>query len=169
MRAYIAPWVLVSLLLISGSGYSEPSRELRPADEWNEPEKDLLPMLILFSTKDCFYCERLKTEVLSPLVERGELGNFVGYRELNISRGGKIRDFDGEKIRTRAFVKRYGIYATPTLLLVDDRGNPIGTPIVGYNNSGEYLPNLRKLIEAAGADRQLAGTRAEPEESPGSS
>lgn len=75
--------------------------------------------------KDCGYCDRLKKEVLEPLVTRSELRSFARIRELDIDCGGKIRDFDGEKIRTRIFVKRYGIYATPTLLLVDFRANSV--------------------------------------------
>lgn len=56
---------------------------------------------------------------------RSELRSFARIRELDIDCGGKIRDFDGEKIRTRIFVKRYGIYATPTLMLVDFRANSV--------------------------------------------
>ena len=70
-------------------------------------------------------------------------------RELDIKRGGKIRDFDGEKIRTKIFVDRYDVYATPTLVLVDHQGDPLGTPIVGFNNPEDYVTDLEYFLDVA--------------------
>jgi thioredoxin-related protein len=163
----------VSLLLVSGSAFSDSSGDVLPADDWSveasEAQKGGHPILILFSREYCTYCERLKTEVLEPLVNSGGLKDVASIRELDITRGGKIRDFDGEKVRTRAFVKRYGIYATPTLVLIDNQGALIGTPIVGFNNVDDYQPYLEALIEAVSATPQLVGVQAEPQKTPGSS
>lgn len=111
--------------------------------------------MVLFSDEHCGYCERLKTEVLDPLVKRGELKNVATIRELDIGSGGKVGDFDGEKIRTRIFVSRYDVYATPTLMLVDHQGRLLGTPIVGFNNREDYAPYLADLIEKFTAFSQL--------------
>lgn len=166
-------WISVCLLLVSGGAISDPKSTPLPADDWSveasRTEGDSLPTLILFRTKHCYYCERLKADILDPLLKRGELRGLVDFRELNIVRGGKIRDFDGEKIRTRLFVKRYGVYATPTLLLVDNQGNRIGTPIVGFNSPEDYFPHLEKLIGSIRAAAQLAGAEEQPRKNPGSS
>jgi thioredoxin-related protein len=116
--------------------------------------------MVLFSDEHCGYCERLKTEVLEPLVKRGELKNVAKILEFDIDRGGKIRDFDGEKIRTRIFVSRYDVYATPTLMLVDHQGRPLGTPIVGFNNQQDYAPYLADLIEKPSVSSQLGDLQA---------
>jgi thioredoxin-related protein len=116
--------------------------------------------MVLFSDEHCGYCERLKTEVLEPLVKRGELKNVAKILEFDIDRGGKIRDFDGEKIRTRIFVSRYDVYATPTLMLVDHQGRPLGTPIVGFNNRQDYAPYLADLIEKPSVSSQLGDLQA---------
>lgn len=164
---------LACLLLASGWAGADSQHGLLQVDDWSVDAAAArhtgLPILILFSTSQCYYCERLKSEILEPLVNRREMEGLACVRELDIARGGKIRDFDGEKVRTRMFIKRYGIYATPTLLLVDDQGNPIGAPIVGFNNSDEYLPYLQQLLEDNGATPQLAGSRAGPAKTPGSS
>ena len=130
-------------------------------DDWSaeaaEARRFGTPILILFSDEDCGYCERLKKDVLEPLVRGKELRSFARIRELDIDRGGKIRDFDGEKIRTRIFVNRYDIYATPTLMLVDNRGNPLGTPIVGFNSREDYIPYLEYFMEVAYWEPQKLG------------
>ncbi|MEJ2590631.1 MAG: hypothetical protein P8178_04365 [Candidatus Thiodiazotropha sp.] len=64
-------------------------------------------------------------------------------REFDINAGGKLTDFDGERIRSRQFKRRYGIFATPTLLILDPDGKLLSDPIVGYNSAGEY----RQLLE----------------------
>jgi thioredoxin-related protein len=173
VRGPISSWILVSLLLVSGSALSDSSACALPTGDWNvdasQARKNGRPTLILFTSEYCSYCERLKTEVLEPLVKSGRLMDRASIRELDIAHGGKIRDFDGEKVRTRVFVKRYGIYATPTLMLVDHEGAPIGTPVVGFNNSDDYRPNLERLIGVIGITPPLAGARTKPAESQGSS
>jgi thioredoxin-related protein len=155
----------VWLLSSCGGALADSSTRIPTTDDWSaevaEARISGLPIIILFSSDHCHYCERLKVEVLEPLIKRGELRKVARIRELQIDRGGKIRDFDGEKVRTRAFVKRYGIYATPTLVRVNARGEPLGAPIVGFNNPDDYLPNLKSVIEILGADPQFAGSRAE--------
>ncbi len=151
MQAPSQSGIFLWLLLISGGVLSDSATDVVMTDDWSaeaaEARRFGTPVMILFSDKDCGYCDRLKKEVLEPLVKRGELRSFARIRELDIDRGGKIRDFDGEKIRTRIFVKRYGIYATPTLMLVDYRGNPLGTPVVGFNEREDYIPYLEYFMD----------------------
>lgn len=151
-------------LLACSASLADSGTEIRATDDWSvevvDAQRSGRPVLILFSTEYCSYCERLKTEVLEPLLKRGELGNAVRIRELDIDRGGKIRDFDGEKVRTKVFVKRYGIYATPTLMLVDNRGEPLGAPIVGFNNQEDYMPLLDGFINVIGTFSKVVGSGA---------
>jgi len=145
--------MLAWFLLISGGVYSDSSTDILTTDDWSaeaaEARKFGAPIMVLFTDEDCGYCERLKKEVLEPLVRRGELSSFARILELDIDRGGKIRDFDGEKIRTKIFVKRYGIYATPTLMLVDYQGEPLGTPVVGFNGGEGYISHLEYFMDVA--------------------
>jgi len=148
-RSGISAWIL----LISAGALSDPSTGILPTDDWSaevtEAHKAGLPVLILFGSEYCGYCERLKAEVLEPLARSGKFENLAWIRELDIKRGGKIRDFDGEKIRTKIFVDRYGVYAAPTLVLVDNQGKPLGPPIVGYNSSEDYMSYLEYFIDVA--------------------
>jgi thioredoxin-related protein len=153
MKALFPSGIVVWLLIISGSALSDSSTGILPTDDWStevtEASKAGLPILMLFSSEYCGYCDRLKSEVLEPLAKSGEINKFAWIRELSIDRGGKIRDFDGEKIRTKMFLDRYDVFATPTLVLVDNHGNPLGTPIVGYNNADDYVSLLEHFMDVA--------------------
>jgi len=64
------------------------------------------PVLVVFRSEDCFYCERLDEEVITPLYSRNAENPFVVIREFDIHTGSKLVDFDGERIRSRIFVSR---------------------------------------------------------------
>ena len=153
MKTYLQSGICVWLLLTSGWALSDATTGVLPTDDWSAEvsaaRRSGLPILILFSSEHCGYCERLKSEVLEPLAKNGEMKNFARIRELDIKRGGKVRDFDGEKIRTKIFVDRYEVYATPTLILVDNQGKMLGTPIVGFSNSEDYISYLEHLMDVA--------------------
>jgi thioredoxin-related protein len=123
------------------------------ANDWAETSalarEQNLPILLLFSADGCHYCERLKGELLNPLLAEGGLQRAALVREIDINAGGKVSDFDGILVRTQNFVSRYQVFATPTVLLVDPRGEPLGQPIVGYDDKDGYAERLREAITLA--------------------
>lgn len=129
------------LLLLSVAAAAE-----SPDTDWSlvsEQARDHhQPILVVFSTDNCGYCTRLKREVLEP-ISREQQAERLLIREFDINAGGKITDFNGDRIRSRQFKKRYGIFATPTLLILDPEGNPLSEPLVGYNSPNEY----RELLQ----------------------
>ena len=147
--------LLISLLLliVSGTAFPEEPARCTTTDDWSGEaalaRQSGIPIMLLFSSDDCAYCERLKREVLRPLLETGSFIDRALLREFNIDRGGKITDFDGDRIRSRIFVKRYEIYATPTVLLVDYEGKAIADPIVGFNGANSYSEQLDEAISSA--------------------
>ena len=132
---------LASLLvsLISGTAFAtQPPSTADWAHVSNVARRSHSPVLVLFSTESCGYCERLKKEVIEPLKQQPD-EEIPLIREFDINKGGKITDFNGEPIRSRQFKRRYHIFATPTLLILDADGHPLSDPIVGYNSAPEYL------------------------------
>ena len=114
------------------------------------------PLLVLYTADDCNYCERLKREVLEPLFGHEQAKPLAVVREVDINTGGKMTDFDGELIRSRLFKKRYQIFATPTLLILDSSGRLLARPLVGYNSKNEYIPQLESLLEESGRAEHAA-------------
>jgi thioredoxin-related protein len=105
--------------------------------------------MVVFSTDYCPHCDRLKAEVLTPRLQQGLFKQRVRIREFNIDSAGKITDFDGDPIRGRIFVKRYNVFATPTVVLLDYSGNPLTSPLVGFNNREDYTDHLEEEIDSA--------------------
>lgn len=125
-----------------------------------------LPVAILFTSPDCGYCERLKRDVIHPAFFGGKLSGRALVKEVSNRTGGKITDFDGERIRFPLFTERYGVFATPTLVLVAPDGEQLAEPLVGYSQSGEYQALLEQALTQATAllktperARTLAGAR----------
>ena len=113
-----------------------------------------LPVVILVSDEDCAYCELLKHEVLIPMARDGVLENLALLRELSMGTGGKLVDFDGERIRSRIFLTRYKVFASPTLLFLDADGHPLHDSLVGYNGLEQYRSLLLQALNDS-----LAGLR----------
>lgn len=107
------------------------------------------PILLVFTAEDCGYCERLKHQVIIPVLLQGELKEKVLVLEFDLSRGGKITDFDGERVRSRIFASRHKVFATPTVLFLDDKGNDLVAPIVGFSGEEDYLQRLEQSIQNA--------------------
>ena len=127
-------------------------REQRDWSQVGELARDRrLPVVVLVSSEDCGYCRRLKDEILLPMQRDGSLADQAVLGELGMYSGGKLVDFDGERVRTRIFLDRYQIYAYPTLLFLDDRGRPIHGALVGYNGRERYQPLLLDALSQSRA------------------
>jgi len=76
--------------------------------------------------------------------------------------GGKITDFDGDRLRARLFLSRYEIFATPTLLFLGPDGRPLAEPIVGYNDPSSYRALLTDRLSRAQTALEAGSNRAMP-------
>ncbi|MEJ2452973.1 MAG: thioredoxin fold domain-containing protein [Candidatus Thiodiazotropha sp.] len=139
------------LSLLASLAAAEP-----PTLDWSDVSESARikhsPILVVFSAETCGYCMKLKHEVIEPLFNDPKKRNNLLIREFDINAGGKIVDFNGEPIRSRQFKRRYGIFATPTLLILDAEGHPLTDPLVGYNSANEY----RELLHASLVDSYRA-------------
>ena len=149
-------WILATLFLFSASSLVSGETLQTVGQDWVKTsqlaKQSNLPILILFTADTCAYCERLKRDVLTPMFPQDMQHKRALVREVDINSGGKMTDFNGERIRSRQFKDRYRIFATPTLLILDQDGKPLAEPIVGYNSRKEY----RALLESQLQDFRLA-------------
>lgn len=145
--------LLMSSPLLSAADCDEPGAGLPSNVDWaaaaQESRSSDRPIMVVFGADDCHYCDRLKAELLGPMLEAGTLQKTVVFREFDINADGKVNDFDGVPVRSRIFVERYRVFATPTVVLLGPDGNRLTDPIVGYDERGEYEARLRTAIEEA--------------------
>lgn len=111
-----------------------------------------LPVAVLIMGPDCGYCERLRQEFLEAPATRGTLERGAVTQEISRDLGGKVTDFDGERIRTRRFLDRYEIFATPTLLFLSPEGELLAPALVGFNDPQNYGELVAKRMNRAHAN-----------------
>jgi hypothetical protein len=106
------------------------------------------PLLLFFDREECPYCEQALREYLVPMAAEG--ASRALFRQVEIDRTLAVVDFDGRASTHRAIAERYGVRLSPTVVVVDARGQPLAEPIVGLMPDfyGAYL------------DAALAGAQA---------
>jgi thioredoxin-related protein len=108
-----------------------------------------LPVVVVVTGDGCGYCERLRREFLADPENQGLLDAQAVTREFARDTGGKITDFDGDRVRSRLFLSRYDVFATPTLLFLGADGSPLAAPLVGYNDPSSYRSLLAERLHRA--------------------
>ncbi len=149
IKPYVAP-IVAAILLMAGPAFADSPIFFDTTDDWSrvgdEARQAGLPLLVLFVSKECPYCEKLKEEAILPKLRDGRYdGKFI-VRVFDISAWRKIRDFDGEQVRPPMFSKRYGVFVTPTVMLLDPQGGPLAKPIVGYRSQDNFGESLKKAM-----------------------
>jgi thioredoxin-related protein len=142
--------LLFLLACLSWPSWSD-TRESAP--DWQEvgaeAEARGLPVVILVTDHDCGFCERMRREFLTTEETRALLGQGAVTKELPRDSVGKLTDFDGERVRTRVFLSRYEVFATPTLLFLSPSGETLAPALVGYSGSGDYPQMVSKRLASA--------------------
>ena len=109
------------------------------------------PILIFFNLTGCHYCRGALREVIVPMFRNAEWRAAIEFRQVTVDDGKSLVDFDGKTIENIAFAKNRKGTFTPTVMLVDDKGQLLGDPIVGISNFdfyGAYVDALaNKAIE----------------------
>ncbi|MCW8908165.1 MAG: hypothetical protein OQL28_13010 [Sedimenticola sp.] len=107
-------------------------------------------MLVLVSQESCSYCERIKHEVIKPLIRSGQYANRLLIRELPIDGGAESIDFNGAARENREIAfSRYRAGLTPTLLFLAPDGEPLVPKIVGFQTPDMYYYYVEQAIELA--------------------
>jgi thioredoxin-related protein len=108
-----------------------------------------VPILLLISQYHCSYCDRMKQEILQPMRRNGDFQDRVVIRELLIDAGEQVIDFRGKRIAAAQFSQQYGVFVTPTLLFLDNRGDEVAEPILGINTLDYLVFYILDAIEHA--------------------
>ncbi|HIP53683.1 MAG TPA: hypothetical protein EYH03_06710 [Chromatiales bacterium] len=147
--------LFLGLVIFNGTAFAASEGSDSTTLDWRktalEAKKTNRPVILVFESDGCPYCERLKKSVLTPMLREGELDDLALVGAFDIGTGGKIKDFDGEKVRARRFVSRYNVFATPTVVIVDAHGRELADPIVGFDDPDTYRERLAKALQASRA------------------
>ncbi len=108
-----------------------------------------VPILLMFASEDCHFCERLEAEVLGPMKLVGDDPRRVLLRKVMLEAADSLYDFQGRKIDTDELARRKKVGMVPTVYLVDGDGRELVPRIVGYTSPDFYPAYLDQAIDVA--------------------
>lgn len=117
------------------------------------------PLLVMFTSPGCSYCERVMQEFLLPMQRNPEYRNKLAMRQVNIGSSAQLRNFGGLATTHAQFAAQHKIKLVPTIKLFDASGRELAQPLVGLLTPDFYGGYLDQAIDEALA-RLRSGTRS---------
>ncbi|HKJ76964.1 MAG TPA: thioredoxin fold domain-containing protein, partial [Gammaproteobacteria bacterium] len=98
-----------------------------------------LPILLMFSSPFCSYCELVQEDFLEPMLRSGDYDDRVLIAKVQMVVGSrKITDFQGESITIDALAARYDVGLTPTVVFLDSEGHALAENLEGITTTAYY-------------------------------
>lgn len=123
--------------------------------EARESREKQAPIMVLFMSNSCSYCETALNDFLLPMQRDPEYGNRVILRQIETDSKDKLVDFKGKTTTHRAFSSKHLEWGVPTVVLFDSQGNEL-TSIVGLMTVDFYLAYLDAAISESQAKIKAA-------------
>lgn len=109
--------------------------------------KRQVPILVVFTSPHCPYCERVKREYLVPMHKDPAYRSRVIIREVTIGATDPLTGFDGTPTTEGAFAAANKVFMVPTVQVFDTQGNHAGDAIVGLLIPDYYFGYLQTAID----------------------
>jgi thioredoxin-related protein len=109
--------------------------------------KRQVPILVVFTSPGCHYCERVKKEYLVLMNKDPAYRDKVVIREITMGDTSPLTDFNGTPTTEGAFAAARKVFMVPTVMVFDTRGNETSEAIVGLLTPDYYFGYLLSAIE----------------------
>lgn len=142
---------LVALLLACASllGFAQGSELPAAVDLRSEAEQAARqggPLIVLFSRRDCKYCETVKRDYLKPLENHPRYRDRLLVRQINQDSAAPLGDFRGEATTHARFAGREKIKLFPVVAFYGPQGRRLAEPIIGARLPDFYPSYLDDAI-----------------------
>jgi thioredoxin-related protein len=105
------------------------------------------PILVIFTSPTCPYCERIKREYLGPMHQDPAYRSRVIIREVTAASTTPLVGFDGKPTTEGAFAAANQVFMVPTVKIFDTHGAEASEAIVGLLTPDYYLGYLEAAID----------------------
>lgn len=105
------------------------------------------PLIVVYSRKDCKYCETVKRDYLKPLAANPRYRNKVVIRQINQDSDVQLVDFRGEATTHARFASNEKIKLVPVVAFYGPQGKQLAEPIVGARLPDFYPGYLEDAVE----------------------
>lgn len=152
----ILTWFAMGWAQAQGDADVPVARDL--ATESQAAQVKQLPVLVLFMSPRCPYCDRVLKEFLLPMQHNPEYGTKVIMRQVVIDSDAKLLDFNGHATTHAQFAALNRIKLVPTIKMFDARGRELTEPLVGLLTPDFYGAYLDQIIDEAHAKVRSGGS-----------
>lgn len=106
------------------------------------------PLIVIYSRKDCQYCETVKRDYLQPLAAHPRYRDRVSIRQINQDGDGQaLTDFKGTATTHARFAASEKIKLVPVVAFFGPDGRQLAAPIIGARLPDFYNNYLEDAIE----------------------
>ena len=148
----IAAWALILAWGLALPGTARAADSLVHAKDFQADArtaaKRQVPVLVVFTSPHCPYCERVKREYLIPMHQAPAYRNRVIIREVTLGASDPLIGFDGTPTTEGAYAAAHKVFMVPTVQVFDTKGNATGDAIVGLLIPDYYFGYLESAIDA---------------------
>jgi len=113
------------------------------------------PILVLFMSKHCHYCEKVLQDYLLPMYHDPAYEGKVILRQVEVSSSDQLIDFRGMTTTQQNLASRYRARVVPTIVLFDSKGQEL-IRVVGLLTADYYLAHLDSVIDESQAKIKAA-------------
>ena len=151
---FILTWITLSWMPLASVPASAANAEGLPyvqdfTVEGKAAQAKHLPILVLFMSPHCVYCEKVLREFLLPMTRNADYKTKVIMRQIDIGSNAKLRDFNGVMTTQKQFASASRVQLIPTVKLFDSQGKELTEPIIGLLTVDFYGGYLDNAIDEA--------------------
>jgi thioredoxin-related protein len=150
MTRLIAAWALILAWGLVLPGAASAAGDLIHAKSFQADARlaaqRQVPVLVLFTSPGCHYCERVKREYLTPMHKDPAYRKRVIIREVTVGAPTPLTGFDGASTTEGAFAAAHKVFMVPTVKVLDTHGNDASEAIVGLLTPDYYFGYLEAAI-----------------------
>lgn len=146
---------LAAGLLMAGSLPQAAGNDLPPASNLRAEAAQAAqlggPLVVIYSRRDCKYCETVKRDYLKPLTAQPHYRDRLLVRQINQDSDQPLVDFRGEASTHARFAAAEKIKLVPVVAFYGPNGQRLVEPIVGARLPDFYTSYLETAIEQSTA------------------
>lgn len=108
-----------------------------------------IPILLLFTSEGCDYCEAIRNNYLNPMIASGDYRKTILFRQLYIDEFNLLRDREGKLVGGDQLALQFSVDVAPTILFIDAKGQEVAERIVGLSGADYFDETLQQHIQQA--------------------
>jgi len=114
-----------------------------------QAEQSEMPVLLLFTSEDCEFCEAIRQNYLLPMMRSSDYRDAILFRQLYMDEFRLMRNDQGRLVGGDQLALDFKVSVSPTILFLDANGHEVAERIVGVSGADYFDKTLQLHISQA--------------------